>query len=93
MRKIKSQQKLSDEMPTVEEVNTSQQQEKKPILNTTSRKTYIVSVVSDDIILIKSVIIAMDVFDALRKCSMRFKDEECEIACVTVQIEETEVIE
>ena len=85
--------KLVDEMPTIEEINISQQQEKKPVLNTTSRKTYIVSVVSDDVVLIKSVIIAMDVFDALRKCSMRFKDEECEIACVTVQIEETEVIE
>ena len=69
------------------------EQEKKASVRPTARKTYIVSLASDDVLLIRAVIVAMDVFDALRKCSMRFKDEEREIDCVTVQIEETEVIE
>ena len=68
-------------------------QEQKPTVRPAERKTYIVSVATEDLLLIRAVIVAMDVFDALRKCSMRLKDEECDIDCVTVQIEETELIQ
>lgn len=70
-----------------------EQKVKTPVVNPAERKTYIITIASDDVVILKSVIVALTVFDALRKCATRFRDEECDMDYLTVQIEETEVIE
>lgn len=84
---------MNEQNQQIDDEENIAEQEKQPTIRPSTRKTYIVSVATEDLLLIRAVIVAMDVFDALRKCSMRLKDEECDIDCVTVQIEETEVIQ